>query len=213
MTILRTTTNSHHNRVHWCKNQRFKYQVKTLLNLFWILDQSVKQFYFKLLVLQSELTSQKCSNSVLTSFSINLHVTALTCTAEALTNTAQEEADRCNSIAAKLPGNWLVNPRHAPSLSQRPKRSHSGAGSSPAVGCWRQYRHDCQYESLFNLQYAHIQANSVGSRSISYTYTSQSRFSAPTQAISIFKLIRYIRTAKECFRPSKTVPSTCKKIN
>jgi hypothetical protein len=76
-----------------------------LLNLFWISDQSASKFYFQLLVLQSKLKTQSCSHSVLISLSTNLHITALTCTAGALTNTAQMEDDSCISIAAKLPGN------------------------------------------------------------------------------------------------------------
>jgi hypothetical protein len=80
-------------------------QVNALLNLFWILDQSASQFYFQMFVLQSGLKTQTCLHSVLISFSINSHITALTCTAEALTNTMQMEKDSRNAIAAKLPGN------------------------------------------------------------------------------------------------------------
>ena len=70
-----------------------------------------------------------CSHSVLISFSINSHITALTYTAEALTNTGQMEADSCSCIAAKLPGNWLVNYTHAPSLLLQKTQFCSDAGS------------------------------------------------------------------------------------
>ena len=89
-----------------------------LLNLFWIWDQSASQFYFPLFVLQSKLIKQICSHSVLISFSMTSHITTLICTAEALTNTMQHmEANSYNLIVAKLPGNWLVHNRQAPSLS------------------------------------------------------------------------------------------------
>jgi hypothetical protein len=46
-------------------NQRFICQVNTLLNLFWISDQSAPQFYFQLFVIQNELIKQTCSVRIL----------------------------------------------------------------------------------------------------------------------------------------------------